>query len=276
MALAIPTLDTTALQSVDSLNANFKSMATDISSSCDLMGTITALAEQITQTIQDSVTGAITTVKRFTADIAADIKDKLSSIFSGSGSTLNSVKGYIDKAKQMMASLKSKLDKLTDAAQEVYRSVVDKIQSLMADIGGVIRTITAKITEAVEVVKGAMVTLSNAVTDCVGSVKLATCGAIGSVLAGSPSDAFANITKGATDTVGAALGAAKDVYNTGADSLSAVFEKMTDSSGIGNVMGNISSSTGDAVTKATSQGDNVSLVGSKVSEIEQLVQGIPG
>lgn len=264
---SVPSIPSSLLTSVNSATTQFSSMTTTVSSSCDLMGTVNSLASEVVHTVVDSVTGAVTTVKRLASDVANEIKEAISKCFSGSGQTMNKIKGYIAQAQDLMNTVKSKI-------QSVTASVMSTIQSLMSDIQGLIATATAAVSAAMGAAVAAVGSIQTAVASAVSGVKLATCSAISSVLAGTPNDAFANITSGASDATTASLGAAKSVFNTGANSMSAVTSKIVEGNGVGNVLKTQGDAMKGAANVADAQLSNMAGLGSKMSQLSSIVKGI--
>ena len=84
----LPALPSGVTNQVNMCTAQFSGFASDVSSTCDIMGTISSVASEIVHDVVDAVTGAVTTVKQAVSDVVSGMKDKMSEVFGGGGLSL--------------------------------------------------------------------------------------------------------------------------------------------------------------------------------------------
>ena len=266
--MALPNLSDAALQQTNALTAKFGGFAQDVSSSCDIMGTIGSIKDKITQYVTDEVTGIVTEVQTAVSEVVSDIKDKLSSCFAGSGSVLNSVKGYIAQAQSIAAEIAAK-------ATQISTAIMAQLQSLMDSINSGIAYVTTAVSNAIAAVTDTMNAVRGKLADAVAGIKMGMCSTMASVLAGTPSDAFANITAGATDAATASLGAVKDIYNTGATDLMAVTGAVAEKAGVSTVVNGLQSAASTGANIAGGLvGSTTAAMGSSITSMRSILAGI--
>lgn len=273
----------------------FMAMTADTSSSCDLLGTVQGLASEVSRTVKDAAGTVIGVVKESTATLTASIRESLGDAFGGSGSFLNTIKGYAAKAVDWVKDVKDSMMASVGDAQQWARSKIQAAQATIAGwlstegegsegkiaaliksvrsgiasvkqtVSGFISAAQTKLAGLMTSVKSAAATLQGMISgvraqvsklvgivgDCVTGIAQATCSTLTTVLAGSPSDAFANITSGAADAATKAFGAAKSAFNAGADNLAAVKAKIVDATGVGDVFSSVKDTAGTMATNIT-------------------------
>lgn len=266
--MALPNLSTAALQQTNALQTQFGGFASNVSSSCDLMGTIGAIKDKITQYITDEITGVVTEVQTAVSEVVSDVKDKLSSVFAGSGSVLNTVKGYIAQAQSIAAEIAAK-------ASQISTAIMAQLQSLMDSISSGITYVTTAVSNAMASVTSAMNAVAGKLADAVAGIKMGMCNALASVLAGTPDDAFDNITNGATDTSLASLGAVKGIYNSGASDLMAVTGAVAERAGVSTVVNGLQgAATAGANIAGGVVGSTVGGMGNSIAGMRTILAGI--
>lgn len=257
-------------------SAEFSNLVGDVAPSCDLMGTVTALAGELLLTIRDEAGEIIGTIKESAAKITASIKTAISDSFGGSGDFLNKMKGHIASAGEWISNAKTSItstisdftnwatDKINaatgavaavqiailkeiDAAKAVVDGWATKFQTALTGIKDGIASGMAKLTEAMSKIRGQMTEVVGVMKEAIDGIAIATCDALTSVLAGTPSDAFANITASATSAATKSLAAAKDIFNTGVETISEVHEAMVNAVGTGDVLNNVKGVIGSQV-----------------------------
>lgn len=264
----------------------FMGMTADASSSCDLFGTVQGLASELTRTVKDAAGEVIGVIKESTATIVASIKNTIGEAFGGSGSFLNTLKGYVNDAVSWATDMKTAMmDSAAEAVQwardliasgqsfayeaivaakaqiaSVTSSVNSFIGSLQSKFAGVMDTITAG-TNALKGfmsdIRSQLAAIPNIVGEAVKGIAVASCNTLNTVLAGSPADAFANITNGATDAATKAFGAAKEAFNNGAENIAEVYSSIVDSTGIGDVFDAVKSGTSSLVSSISSTASSI-------------------
>lgn len=266
--MALPNLSDAALQQTNVATAKFGGFAQDVSSSCDLMGTIGAIKDKVTQYIVDEITGVVTEVQTAVSEVVSDIKDKLSSVFAGSGSVLNTVKGYIAQAQSIAAEIAAK-------ASQISTAIMTQLQNLMDSINSGITYVTTAITNAMTAVSDAMSAVAGKLADAVAGIKMGMCSTMSSVLAGTPNDAFSNITAGATDAATASLGAVKNVYNSGATDLMAVTGAVAEKAGVSTVVNGLQSAAAAGSNIAGGVvGSTIATMGNSIASMRTILSGI--
>ena len=257
-------------------SAEFSSLVGDVAPSCDLMGTITALAGEIERTIRDEAGKIIGVIKESAAKVTASIKTAIGESFGGSGGLLNKLKGYVGQAKTWVSDAKSSIEttigEFTTWASEKVAAAKDAVGAAVAVVANAINDAKATVAEwagkfqsaltnikdgladafgiltsAMSTIRGQMVEIQGVISEAIGGIALATCDALTSVLAGTPSDAFANITAIATDAATKTLATAKDIFNTGVESVSEIHERMVNSVGTGDVLDNVKGIVGSQI-----------------------------
>lgn len=265
---------------------DFTGLTSDTSTSCDLFGTVQGLASELTRTVYDSLGNVIGTIKESTATLTASIKNALGDIFGGSGGFLNTVKEYVTSAYTWASDVASKMtesateavawarEKVAAGQQYVYDQIValrEQMFGVEGEVNSFIGTLQSKFTglidgirDGVAVIQGLMASaraqigrVMGIVGDAVRGLALASCNTINSVLAGTPDNAFANLTNGATTPALKALGATKDIFNTGAGSMAEVNAKIVDSTGIGDIFDSVRNTSATIATNVTSTNDTV-------------------
>lgn len=266
--MALPNLSDAALQQTNALTSKFGGFAQDVSSSCDIMGTIGSIKDKITQYITDEVTGAVTAVQVAVSEVMSDIKDKLSSCFAGSGSVLNSVKGYIAQAQSIAAEIAAK-------ASQISTAVMAQLQSLMDSINSGIAYVTTAVSNAITAVTDTMNAVRGKLADAVAGIKMGMCSTMAAVLAGTPGDAFANITNGATDAATASLGAVKGIYNTGATDLMSVTGAVAEQAGVSTVVNGLQGAAATGANIASGVvGSTTAGIGNSITGMRTILAGI--
>ena len=266
--MALPNLSTAAIQQTNALTSKFGGFAQDVSSSCDIMGTIGSIKDKVTQYVIDEATGALVAVQTSISEVTSDIKDKLSSCFAGSGSVLNSVKGYITQAQLMAAEIEAK-------AASISAAVMAQLQSLMDSISAGIAYVTTAVSNAIVAVTDTMNAVRGKLADAVAGIKMGMCSTMSAVLAGTPGDAFANITNNAADAATASLGAVKGVYNTGATDLMAVTGAVAEQAGVSTVVNGLqSAATAGANVASGAVGSTMTTMGGSVASMRSILSGI--
>lgn len=266
--MPLPNLSDAALQQTDALTSKFGGFAQDVSSSCDVMGTIGSIKDKITQYIVDPITGAIIEVQTAVSEVVSDIKDKLSSVFAGSGSVLNTVKGYIAEAQSIAAEIAAK-------ASQISTAIMAQLQSLMDSISSGIAYVTTAVSNAMTAVADTMNAVRGKLADAVAGIKMGMCSTMSAVLAGTPNDAFSNITNGATDAATASLGAVKNVYNSGASDLMAVTGAVAEQAGVSTAVNGLQgAATAGANIAGGAVGSTTAAMGTSISSMRTILAGI--
>lgn len=266
--MALPNLSDAALQQTNALTSKFGGFAQDVSSSCDIMGTIGSIKDKITQYVVDEVTGIVTEVQTAVSEVVSDVKDKLASVFAGSGSVLNTVKGYITQAQEIAAEIAAK-------ASQISAAIMAQLQNLMDSISTGIGYVTSAVQSAIVAVTDGMNAVRGKLADAVAGIKMGMCSTMSAVLAGTASDAFANITAGATDAATASLGAVKDVYNSGASDLMAVTGAVAERAGVSTVVNGLQDAARAGANIAGGLvGSTTAAMGSSISSMRTILAGI--
>lgn len=265
--MAYPNISAAVDTAATSCTASFSTFTTGVSSSCDLMGTIGSLTDKFIKSVVDEVTGVVTEVEVAASEMISDIKDKLSSCFAGSGSVLNSIKGYIDQGKAIAADIAAKASKITT-------QVMAQLQSLMDTVNSAMQTAMAAVSSAISDVMSAINEVQSKVADAVSGIKQGMCSVMSSVLAGSSDDAFSNITSGASDVALTALGSVKSVYNAGASSVMDVTRKVVQDSGGSTAVLGLQSSTAGMASITTGLAPTTLVIGNSITSMQTILAGI--
>lgn len=260
----IPDFNTTA---INNAVTSYTTLASSTSNSCDLLGTIQSLANEVVQDVVDEVTGAITSIKRSATEVAAEIKDKLSECFAGSSGILNDLKGYVNTAIAYVNEIKSNISHMVG---EVREQIEAAVASIVVTINAVIGAATNAIQQAATAVGEVIASIQAKVAECVGGLKQSMCSTLNSFMAGAPDDALSNITSGSSSPAIKTLGAIKDIYNEGASSLSDVTESIVNSTGAGNTLGAASSSATNANAQLSSARLQVATLPNALSELQTI------
>ena len=266
----VPSFPTDMFAKADNLQAKFSTLTSSTASSCDLFGSIGTLVGEVTQKIVDAVTGAITSVRKAAGEVLSELKDKLSDCFGGSGEMLNKIKGYINNVKEFAADMsakvnefvgdiRTKFDKLSTALQNEFNSIMSTINSKITAVTDTIRT-------AIDSVVATFDSIKDAVVEVVQGLKQAACGAINSVLAGTPDDALANVTGSMP-----VLGAVKGAFNTGADSLKAVTSKVADAIDIGGTLDSAQGAAKNLMDSTSALMPNVNSINDSMTRLRQIM-----
>lgn len=264
----------------------FMGMTADTSSSCDLFGTVQGLASELTRTVKDTAGNVIGVVKESTATIVASIKNTIGDAFGGSGGFLNTLKGYVSDAVTWAADMRTAMMESASEAVQWVRDLIQSGQSFGYEAIVAARAQIASITSSVNSFIGSLQTKFASVMDTIASgatalrgfmadirtqlaaipaivgsavkgIAVASCNTINAVLAGSPADAFANITSGATDAATKAFGAAKEAFNNGAENMADVYSSIVDSTGIGDVFDSVKTASSSLVSSIASTASSV-------------------
>lgn len=266
--MALPNLSDAAIQQTDALQSQFGGFTNGVASSCDLMGTIGAIKDKVTQYVVDEVTGIVTEVQVAISEVVADIKDGLSGAFGGSGSVLNSVKGYITEAQEIAADIAAK-------ASQISEAIMIQLNSLMDSISTGIQFVVGAVQDAIGAVMAGLAVVQDKLADTVANIKMGLCSTLSSVLAGSPDDAFANITTGATDLATQSLGAVKDVYNTGASDTLAVTGALAETAGVSPAVTGLQDAAKGAQNVAGGAvGTTMTDMGQSITSMRTILAGI--
>lgn len=265
--MATPTITAASTTAANNLTTSFSGLTSNVSQSCDLMGTIGSLTNKITHTVVDSVTGAVTTVTESAADVVAEVKNKLSSCFGGSGSVLNSIKGYIAEGQDIANQIAAK-------AGQISAAIMNQLQSLMDSVNSGIQVVSNAIKGAIDTVVSTMATVRNAVADAVTGMKIGACSAINNVLAGSDDNAFANITSGSSDSSLKNLGAAKDVWNTGGTSLKDITTNISEANGMSTSVTSHRNAATNMQTIVTNAGPQTASIGTNLASMRAILAGV--
>ena len=148
--------------------------------------------------------------------------------------------------REQMFGVEGEVNSFIGTLQSKFTGLIDGIRDGVAVIQGLMASARAQIGRVMGIVG-----------DAVRGLALASCNTINSVLAGTPDNAFANLTNGATTPALKALGTTKDIFNTGAGSMAEVNAKIVDSTGIGDIFDSVRNTSATIATNVTSTSDTV-------------------
>lgn len=265
--MTTPTISSATTTAANNLTTSFSGFTSNVSQSCDLMGTIGGLTNKITHTVVDSVTGAVTTVTEAASDVVADVKAKLASCFSGSGSVLNSIKGYIAEGQAIAAEIAAK-------ASQIGASVMAQLQSLMDSVNSGIQSVASGIQTAIASVVSTISGMRDSVMQVVSGMKVGACQAINGFLAGSDDGALANVTTGSSDPTLKNLGAAKDVWNSGGSSLKDITTQISEVNGMSSSVTSARSAATNMSTVVANAGPQTNAVGANIASMRAILAGV--
>ncbi len=287
------------------VQGEFMGLVGSTSSSCDLLGTIQSLASTVTLTIRDTAGEIIGTIKESTASLAISIKNAMGDVFGGSGGLFNTIKGHItdmyewaqEASAAMTETVQGAIDWTRDKIAAGQAFLYDQVVAVRASIAqmttevvdymsGIFSKFTGEaglLTSAMNTIRDAVSTVRTLVSDIMSyvgdgirSFATATCNTINTVLAGTPNDAFSNITNGAVDAATKSFAAAKSIFNDGVSSIKEVHERILDSTGIGDVLGDGVTSTQSHVAGLTASSDIVATgTQANRSELTALINNPP-
>lgn len=264
--LEIPDLQPMTVEMMDDSLSNYDDFVQSAANQCDIAGAISTLVKDLTKKVVDEITGAITYVKERASEVLGDIREGLSDTFSEFTEKLNELKGYYDRAMAAIAEIKQKV-------QQVTEQIVQAVQQLLDEIDRTIQQVTQAINDAVTAVMGAIDDVLDAVADVVGNFKVALCGTITSFLMGAPSDALDNLLDPSSATM-LALGATKDAFDSGVETVKDATSKIAESLNIDNIVMGVSDAAKNAVTAIADTAAGVAAAGAAVFNLEQYAETV--
>lgn len=258
--MAIPSFPGATFNKLDTLSSQFNNFTASTSSSCDVFGSIGTMVGEITQTVYDAFGNAVGTVRKAAAEVFGELKDKLADCFGGSGDILNKMKGYVADAQSFMAQIGDKFNTMSAALQA-------EVQSIMTWVGSTVQSVSDLISSAIDSTISTFNDIKESAFEVISGMKIATCSTLNTVLAGTPDDAFDNITGGATGSV---LGSVKDSFNTGADSLKDITTKVADRVNMGGKVDGAQNAAKAMKTNIAGATTTVAGMGTRITRLGEI------